>query len=253
MADTVVMIHGMWCTGAAWDNYRPFFAERGFDVLTPTLRHHDAPRGAAPHQGLATTSLLDYAADLEDLIAGLAAPPILMGHSMGGLLAQILCGRGLARAGVFLTPAAPAGIVALTPSVVRAFARTLTTWGFWRKPTFPTLGEATYAVYNRLDEAAGRAQYARLVHDSGRVAAEIAFWLLDARHAARVRPMACPTLTIGAAHDRITPASVVRKVGRRHGDYHQFPDNAHWVLGEPGWRDVAAYCADWIWANAGSA
>ena len=246
MADTIVMIHGMWCTGEVWGNYRTVFEDKGYAVMTPTLRHHDATSGAAPDPALGTTSLLDYAADLEKDIRELDAPPVIMGHSMGGLLAQILCGRGLGKAGVFLTPAAPAGVMALTPSVVKTFARVLTTWGFWRKPTFPTFAEATYAVYNCLGGEEQRAEYAKLVHESGRAAAEIAFWLVDGRTAARVGALTCPALTVGAAHDRITPVSVVRKVACRYGDYKEFPDNAHWVLGEPGWQDVASYCREWL-------
>ena len=246
MSDTVIMIHGMWCTGKAWSNFRAFFEDAGYPVLAPTLRHHDGPPGAPPHPALGTTSLLDYAADLEALIRRLEAPPIVIGHSMGGLLAQILCGRGLARAGVFLTPAAPAGISALTPSVVRTFAPTLLTWGFWRKPTFPTFAQVAFAVYHRLGEEAQRAEYARLVPESGRATAEIAFWPFDRRQAASVGAVKCPTLTVGARLDRITPASVVRKVARRYGDYEEFPDNAHWVLGESGWRGVASRCVAWL-------
>jgi pimeloyl-ACP methyl ester carboxylesterase len=69
---------------------------------------------------LGRTSLLDYAADLESLVRGLDAPPVLLGHSMGGLLALLLAARGLAQAAVLLTPASPAGINALTPAVIRS-------------------------------------------------------------------------------------------------------------------------------------
>jgi len=78
---------------------------------------------AKPDDRLGTTSLLDYAEDIENEIRKLDAKPIIMGHSMGGLLAQILGSRGLARALVLLTPAAPAGIRSLTPSVMRSFLR----------------------------------------------------------------------------------------------------------------------------------
>ena len=83
---------------------------------------------------LGTTSLLDYAVDLEKEIKTLESPPIIMGHSMGGLLAQILGSRGLAKALVLLSPAAPAGINTLKPSVLRCFITGFTKYGFWRKP-----------------------------------------------------------------------------------------------------------------------
>jgi len=245
------MIHGMWCTGAAWDKYQAFFKERGFQVHAPTLRHHSFQQNDTPDPALGTTSLLDYASDLEAEIGKLDTPPILIGHSMGGLLAQILAARGLGQAAIFLTPAAPAGIVALTPSVVKTFRRILTTWAFWRHPTFPTAEEANYAVYNLLNDQQRAYEYGRLVHESGRAAAEIAFWLLDGSNAAAVdeKKITCPTLTIAGTQDHITPASVVRKVGKKYsknGTFHEFADHSHWVLGEPGWEDVATFCANWI-------
>jgi len=169
---------------------------------------------------------------------------------MGGLVAQKLAARGLAKAAIFLTPAAPAGILALTPSVIRTFARILTTWGFWRQTTFPTRDEMNYSVYNLLPPAEQEAEYAKLVPESGRATFEIGFWLFDRRRGARVDKTAvtCPTLTVGARKDRITPASVVRQVGRRYrgGSYVELPNHAHWVLGGAGWQEVAELCADWL-------
>ena len=86
---------------------------------------------------------------------------------------------------------------------------------------------------------------------SGRVAFEIGFPYLDSRRAAHVDPAAitCPLLVVGATLDRMTPASVVRKIAVRYGNkatYVEFPGHAHWVLGEPGWEKIVAHCADWI-------
>ena len=108
MAETIVMIHGMWGGGWNWENYQKFFEGKGYHCLTPTLRFHDVDPKAPPHPQLGTTSLLDYAEDLEKEIGKLDTLPILMGHSMGGLLAQILGSRGLAKALVFLEPYAKA-------------------------------------------------------------------------------------------------------------------------------------------------
>ena len=105
MAETIVMIHGMWGTGSYWENFRDFFEGRGYRCVVPTLRFHDMDPNGLPDPRLGTTSLPDYAADLEKLIRELNVVPILMGHSMGGLLAQILGSRGLAKALVLLTPA----------------------------------------------------------------------------------------------------------------------------------------------------
>ncbi len=107
MAKTIVMIHGMFGGGWYWDNYKGFFEKRKFQCHTPTLRFHDVDPEDKPCSDLGTTSLLDYAQDLEDYIGELDERPILIGHSMGGLLAQILGARGLAMGLVLLTPAPP--------------------------------------------------------------------------------------------------------------------------------------------------
>ncbi len=258
MAETVVMIHGMWGTGSYFANFRAHFEARGFQVVVPTLRHHAVSPQAPPPPELGSTSLLDYAADLEALLRGMPAPPLLLGHSMGGLLAQILAARGLCKAAVLLTPAAPAGVIAIRPSVLRAFWSGLSRWGFWRKPYRQTFGEAAYAMLHLLPEAQQRAEYDQFVYESGRAAAEIGFWLFDPRHAARVdaRAITCPLLVLSAREDRIVPAAVVRQTARRYAhvaEYRDLPGHAHWVVGEPGWEAVAGLCADWFLATLGAA
>jgi pimeloyl-ACP methyl ester carboxylesterase len=251
MQRVVVMIHGMWATPIAWRRWRACFEERGWEVLTPALRHHEAPPLKPPPE-LGTTSLLDYAADLEAYIAALPGKPVVIGHSMGGLLAQVLAARKLCTAAVLLCPAPPAGVFALHPSVLRAFWRIQFTWGWWKLPHRATWKEALYGTFNTCTDRleCGR-EYARFVHDSGRVLLEIGLPFVDSREAARVDPAAvdCPLLVIGTAKDRLTPASTVRKVARRYArvsEYREFAGQGHWVLGQPGWQDVAAYAADWL-------
>jgi pimeloyl-ACP methyl ester carboxylesterase len=251
MSRTVVMIHGMWATPHVWRHWRSTFESLGWQVLTPALRHHDAPP-LQPPDALGTTSLLDYAADLEAWIAGLPAKPAIIGHSMGGLLAQILAARGSCTAAVLLCPAPPAGIVALHPSVIRAFLRIEMRWGWWKQPHRASLAEALYGTFNTCtNRPECLREHEQFVHDSGRVLLEIGLPFLDRRRAASVDPkaIACPVLVIGAEKDRLTPASVVRKVAQRYAhvaEHREFADQGHWVLGQPGWRYVAAYTAEWI-------
>lgn len=94
MAGTLVMIHGMMGGAWCWDDYKRYFEDKGYRCVTPVLRYHNMnPRGK-PDPRLRSTGLLDYAADLEREIKKMDEPPVLVGHSMGGLLAQILGGRG---------------------------------------------------------------------------------------------------------------------------------------------------------------
>lgn len=84
MTKTILMIHGMWGSGEYWETYAKHFEKRGYRCVRPTLRFHDMNPEEMPDPRLGTTSLLDYAADLEKEIRALKEVPILMGHSMGG-------------------------------------------------------------------------------------------------------------------------------------------------------------------------
>lgn len=251
MTESILMIHGMWGGSWCWENYRTFFEQRGYRCHTPTLRHHDVSPLDTPSTELGRLSLRDYADDLETYLHHMDEPPIIMGHSMGGLLAQMLGARGLGKRLVLLTPASPAGINALTYSVVRSFWGILTKWGFWRTPHRISFKAASYAMMHRLSLEQRRREYARLVFESGRAAAEIGFWLLDLGGASRVNAAAvtCPVLVVGAAEDRITPVAVTRKIAQKYANvstYREVAGHAHWVIGETGWEDIAETVHRWL-------
>ena len=246
MHETILMIHGMFGGSWCWDNYRKLFEDKGYHCITPTLRFHDVDPDAPPNPQLGTTSLLDYAGDIEKEIRKLDSLPFLMGHSMGGLIAQILGSRGLAKGLILLTPASPGGILALTPSVIRSFRSTLTKWGFWKKPVRQTYDEAVYSMLHLLpiDEQ-------RRIYKSGKAVFEIGFWLFDSKRATIVdaAKVTCPVLLISGGRDRATPYSVNVKIANKYravSTCKVFPKNAHWVLGEPGWEKIAAYVSDWM-------
>jgi len=251
MVETIVMIHGMWGGSWYWENYKKFFEGKGYRCIIPTLRFHDMDPKAIPNPELGTTSLLDYAEDLEEEIRRLDSKAILMGHSMGGLLAQILGSRGLAKALVLLTPASPSGINALTPSVVRSFWSVLMGYGFWKKPRRQTFNEAVYSMLQLLSPEEQKKTYDRFVYESGRAASEIGFWFFDPKGASKVdeKKVSCPVLVIAGSQDKITPASVVRKVAGKYravSTYKEFPNHAHWVIGEPDWQEIANYASEWL-------
>jgi len=253
MTKTIILIHGMWGGAWCWENYKRFFEQKGYRCYTPVLRHHEVDHKDKPHTDLGTTSLLDYTRDLEDYIChlNLDEKPILMGHSMGGLLTQILGARGLAQSLVLLTPASPAGINALKLSVLKSFWSALTTWGFWRKPFRIPFNAAVYSMMHLLPKEEQKAAYNQFVDESGRAASEIGFWIFDPKRAAKVdeTKVTCPVLVVSGAEDRITPAAVVQKVAQKYktvSTYKEFENHAHWVIGEPGWGEIAAFVSAWL-------
>ena len=98
---TIVMVPGACSRPWVFDEFRGHFEAAGWRVETPGLRYHDPEPGQPPDPRLAQTSLADYLADLSRFIEDLPERPertVVMGHSMGGLLAQLLAAKGLARA-----------------------------------------------------------------------------------------------------------------------------------------------------------
>ena len=250
MTKTIFMIHGMWGTAAFWENYKSFFEGKGYRVITTNLRYHDLARKDDPDPRLGKVRLLDYADDLEKEIAELDEKPIIMGHSMGGLLTQILGSRDLGKALVALTPAAPVGVFPVTPSVLRSFFSILTTWGFWSKPMRPTFHEACYAMLNLLPPDEQKSEYEKFVHESGRAIAAVGLWILGGGLDGRVdaAKVTAPLLVVGGGQDRITPVWVVRQIAKKykHAVYREYADKAHWIVAGSGWEEVAEDIDAWL-------
>lgn len=256
MTSTILMIHGMWGGGWYWDKFQGYFEALGYHCYAPYLRYHDILPGADPPSGLGRTSLLDYAGDLADEIKKLKEKPILMGHSMGGLLAQILAGKRLAKAAVLIIPAPPAGVFSLSWSQIYSFSEVILRWGFWKKAHQPSYAKAVYSMLEKLPSSERRYIYDRCVWESGRALAEIAFWFFGFK-GARVDPneVTCPVLTVAGGEDRITPARITRRVAKRYkqdSTYLELAGHAHWIIREPGWQKAAAYIHSWMKENGNS-
>jgi non-heme chloroperoxidase len=251
MQDTIVMIHGMWSDDTLWDGYKGYFETKGYRCVVPVLRYHKADPLSEPHPEIGRTSLLDYQEDVERELQELTSRPILMGHSMGGLLAQMLAAKGLAKAIVLLAPAPPSGLVVVDASVAKACSGILKTWGFWHKPIRQTPEQAASYLFNLLPDDQKQRRYEKLVPDSGRAFFEFALWYFDKRRASSVDEsrVTCPVLVVAGAQDRMTPAPLVEKVANKYrtvSTYKEFANHAHWLLEEPEWDEVAGYVSDWL-------
>ena len=163
----VVMVHGAFCGGWAFEQWRGMFEARGFKVHLPTLRYHDA--GRHPPKELGTTSLTDYADDLETLLNKIGEPAFLVGHSMGGLLAQMLAARRDVRGVAALAPSAPYGILPSTAFEIASSQALYMAGEFWNKPLKPERWVATVNALDMLDKATSEKIFARFVPESGLV------------------------------------------------------------------------------------
>jgi non-heme chloroperoxidase len=242
----VVMIHGAFSGPWVWSGFAGKFKKAGYEVHAPCLRHHD---GKASTDPLAKVSLTDYAADLEEFLDELGAPAILVGHSMGGLLAQMLAAKKKAHAVILLAPSAPWGVPPSTLFEIASAQTMLLNVGFWDTVLAP---DEHIAGGHFLDRMPDRDKVAaRLVPESGRAIFEIMHWGLDMRRAGEVddRKLTCPLLVLVGSEDRINPPSTVQRVAglyRELATFEKVPGMSHWLVGEPGWEKVADRAIAWL-------
>ncbi len=248
----VIFIHGMWSTARVWGGFSAPFKTAGYKTNAVTLRHHDTLITAPAPKGLGTTSLLDYVGDIVEMVNAMDTPPVLVGHSMGGLIAQLVSARTAnVSAVIALAPGPPAGVLALKLSTIMLLRKILFAPGFWKKPTRLSWEAAYGGLYHAFPEAEARAHYADNVWESGRALFEIAFWLMDKTKAAKLdrANINCPVLLVSGGKDRVVSAAVVHTSAKRYkgnADYVEFSDHSHWLLDENGWEDVADRCINWL-------
>lgn len=245
---SMFFIHGMWSTPRAWDHYREFFQALGYRVHTPALVQHFTHNQAEHVAGL---TLTDYLEQLERDYEAIGEPAIIVGHSMGGLLAQQLAERVSPKALVLLAPAPAYGQLNTHFSPLRTLLGQLTEPVFWRKGLKPSTEAARYGIFNCLPREEQDKQLARLCYESGEVIKEIALWFTDLKQQAKVNPevIECPVLTLVGKEDRITPADAVKKLSKRYqrnSHFHMLSRHGHMLNCEPGWEAIAQQIHVWL-------
>lgn len=246
MPPPIVMVHGAFCGGWVFDEFAEPFAAAGHRVLVPDLRGHapDDPRGAPTG-----VSMADYARDIAELAQSLPEPPVLVGHSMGGLVCQMAASRTRVRALALLAPSAPWGVTGNTiEEAVTAFGLHML-GPFWSQAVDPDVNLMRQYSLSRLPRAECEAAIARLRPESGRALWETLNWWLDPFMTTSVSlaGRACPTLALVGERDVVHPPATVRQTAARlGGGFEVLPQMSHWLVGEPGWRDVAGRVLDWL-------
>ncbi|MDI9570759.1 MAG: alpha/beta fold hydrolase [Pseudomonadota bacterium] len=250
----LVMIHGMFVGPWCWDNYRDYFERRGYRVITPTLRGHDTPLREPPPPELRQVGIGDYVADVEKELREIDEKPVIIGHSMGGLIAQLLAAKGLARAVILIVPAVPRGISPISWTGIKSAWMNRQRLGHWGEPLRPTLAGAAYSSLHLLPPEDREKVFARFTYESPRAAWEISFWPFDRRKATAVEAtrVTCPVLTIAGGQDRLVPPAIVRKIHAKYqavSEYREFPRHSHFLIAEPGWEAPAREIEFWLGKN----
>lgn len=247
----IFLIHGMWSTPAAFGGLRSHLESAGYITYAPALPFHERSPDAPPPPELGRLGIADYVDFLVAEVAKLPAVPVIAGHSMGGMLAQLVAARVHPPGLMLFAPAATAmtNVAAVDP--VRTLARVTTGGNWWKVPTKIDADHARWGIYNEVPPAVADAEIAGLVWDSGRVLFEMGLpWLARTNSTqldyARLK---CPALVIVGDRDRITPAGIARKTARQLSgpvDYNELPGVGHWLWwGSVGER-VAGLAEQWL-------
>jgi pimeloyl-ACP methyl ester carboxylesterase len=246
MKPPILMVHGAFCGGWVFARFAEPFREAGYDVVVPDLPGHEP---GASREAVAGLSMTDYAAAVASRASEFAEPPVLLGHSLGGLVALLAAAR-VDTAGVVLLAPSPAwGVRGSTMEEAISAVSLYALGPYWAQaidPDYPSFRR--YGV-DRLSRAERHGAFERMTRESGRALFETLNWWLDPFMTTLVRPdrIAAPILALAGERDVIHPPATVREMSRRLGaQFETLAGMSHWLPGEPGWPDVAHLCLDWI-------
>ena len=237
----VLLIHGTWGHGKEWDDFGAELVQRGFRVHAPSLPGHGHPKdidiwGAV--EEVTRLGLLDYVTALCNLVEEMDTPPIIFGHSLGGLLAQLVAVRVAHRGIVLLGPAPAAGVFAFYPSQLMLWSGFIPQWIMGR-PMYP-VAKKRWDKYscNAVDQQFSDAFYSNLCVDSGRAYREMVFWPLDRKKASRVDfdKITGHVLVIAGSRDKCCVPAMCKATARRYkgrADYVEIAGSDHMMIGGP--------------------
>ena len=260
--DTIVLIHGLWLTALSWEHWVTRYAGLGYRVIArnwPGMEGSidDFRRDPSAVAGLGIGDVVDH---YEKIVRELHQPPVIIGHSFGGLITEMLLDRGLGAAGVAIDPAPVKGVFALPFSELKA--------GFpgLKNPFSPHQAVAispeqfNYAFTNHLTAEESLPLYQRYSVPGPN-------YLLWQASLANFNPHAAttvnfnndtraPLLLIAGGRDHTAPAVVTKANYNLFGKskavtaYREYPDRTHWTIAQDGWEEVADYALEWSLKNA---
>ena len=254
----LMLIHGAWLSARSWENFADYFGKRGYAVSAPEWPRkqggvEELRADAEELKGLGITEIVDH---YEEQIRALDEPPVLIGHSFGGLIVELLLDRGLGRAGVAMSPAPPKGILVLPFSSLKAASPALAHPSKRHGVVPLTLEEFTYGFVNTFSPEDAAAAYERYaVPETGQIFYEAGlanFKLHPPTEVHFKKSDRAPLLIVGADKDHTVPASLAKKQYEKYEgssaatEYIEFEGRPHLMMAAEGWEEVAAAIDNWL-------
>ncbi|MGI5183674.1 alpha/beta hydrolase [Dactylosporangium sp. CA-152071] len=261
MSTPVVFIHGLWLHASSWQPWVELFRAEGYEPVAPGWPGEPGTvAGAREHpEAVADHGIDDVVEHYAKVIAGLPAKPILIGHSFGGMIAQKLLGQDLAAAAVAVDAAQIKGVLPLPLSALRATLPVFRNPANKHRAVSLTAQQFRFAFGNAVTEQESQELFDRwAVPAPGKPLFEAAAANFDPHSPAKVdtaNELRGPLLLITGGRDHTVPESVTRATLKQYRHSHavtdilDFPDRAHSLTIDSGWRAVADESLAWLRRN----
>ncbi|PSJ40620.1 alpha/beta hydrolase [Allosphingosinicella deserti] len=256
MSTTIMLIHGAWLNSRCWELWRRRYEALGYTVGTPDWPYDDrspAELRTSPRTELASLGQREIIDHYARQVQALAEPPILIGHSFGGVIVQHLLDRGLGLCGVAIDPAPTPGVPLGLHAIVSALPVFLDL-GSWKRTKTMTrrFFRTRFAQTAPKDQA--DALYDRyVVPTPGKV-----YWdgILKPIKIRWDNPVRAPLLLVAGSKDLIADASMTAAIFRKQRrapsatELKTYPERSHWTCMDNGWEEVADFTLDWAVRHA---
>ncbi len=250
-AKHIVLVHGNFVNNVAWAQWKARYESRGYIVHTPANPGHGgnpADLRARVDPALGDTGFVEVYQNIERLLETLPERPLVVGHSMAGVVAMKLAEAGKVAAAVSVNGAPPKNVF---PVPMKTLKTVLPSFGFFSSGKTWLGPQSWYenAFFNTLPESERDAAYrANIVPESFKVNRDL---ILNSFAKVDFRSPHAPLLFIGGGSDNLFPARFTERIAGKYRDPNSrvdvkvFDERSHFTCGEPGWEQVADHILDW--------
>jgi pimeloyl-ACP methyl ester carboxylesterase len=250
----IVFITGAFVSNSCWDEWRTYFESKGYITVAPPWPHKDAPvqelRDRQPNDTkLALLKLAELADHYATIIKALPEKPIVIGHSYGGMLTQLMVNRDLAAAGIAIHSIPPLGVFPYEFSFLKAGWKSLGIFTSVEETYMMSFEDWQYAFVNGMALDEQKAAYEKYTIPESKTVARDA---LSSAAKVDFKKPHVPLLFTAGDTDHITPAHLNKRNFNAYEsngsvlEYKLFAGRNHFVLGLPTWKEDADYILDWI-------